>query len=329
MAYLKTGNRISLLPLTQFCGKAAALSEAHGAGRPAAMSTAFHALKADPGSEDTRRKLLSLTKEEQNEIMLWPTPTDVLLSSGALQYANADKELAVGLDEDGNYVAEGPCLTSGTLDMAWVVGDIAYIGDIKKTQWTVPTPDTLQLLTYGWAYARKRGVHRFTVGLWIAEDGEWIWSDKAIDMESFEGMELWETIKHAASNTDKGASTGPHCSSCYGRLYCAEHLAPAEFAETWLAPITTGAEISSENLSELLVTAERIAGLIEKVKEHAKEAAKRGIILKHPVTGQVYKPSLCKGRESLNLPKLLAEYPQATKFIERGNPYFRTTWRKP
>jgi hypothetical protein len=329
VTYLKTGNRISLLPIAQFCGKAAALSEAHGAGRPAAMSTAFHALKADPGSDDTRRKLLSLTQEERNEISLWPTPTDVILSSGTLRYADMDKECPVGLDTQGEYVSEGPCLTSGTLDMGRVLGDTAYIGDIKKTQWTVPTPDTLQLLAYGWAYAKKNGVHKFTVGLWIAEDGEWIWSDKIVDMTSFEGMELWETIKHAASQTDGQANTGPHCRSCYGRLHCAEHLAPADLAETWLAPIAGQTILDPEKLVAMLLVAERVSDLIDQVKEHAKEAAKRGIVLKHPVTGQVFKPGLCKGRESLNLPKLLTEYPDATKFIERGNPYFRTTWRKP
>jgi hypothetical protein len=329
VTYEKRGNRISLLPITRYCGYAADLSEKHGAGRAAAMSSAFHAKLADPSGADTKRKLLSLNEREQQDIATWNPPGDAIVFGDSISYADSEKELPVGLDDDGNYVESGHCLTAGTLDMGWVRRDLAIVGDIKKERFTVESPDTLQLQAYAWAYARKNGLSKFLTGIWVATDGEWIWSDRIIDMDSFEGLEIWETIKHAANQTGVAPSPGEHCRSCYGRLHCGEHLAPAAFAESWLAPATRG-ELEPEALVKMLVTAERIEALIDKVKEHAKEAVLRGAVLKHPTTGKVYRSTTCEGRASFNVAALAADHPELVKlYMRRGNPYHRFTWGKP
>lgn len=324
--YLKTGNRISLLPITRFCGKSGVLSEEHGAGRPAAMSTAFHARMADPSSEDTRRKLLLLTEKERQDISLWKKPADVPIWGGQiLSYSTAEKEVPVALSQAGDFVENGECLTSGTLDMGWVLPGVVYVGDIKKSRWTVDGPDTLQLQAYAWAYARKHQRTRFATGIWIAEEGEWQWSEE-VDMESFKGLETWELIAHAASNRDPEARTGPHCSGCYARLHCAEHLAPAALAETWLAPATKG-EIEPGELVSMLLVAERVQALIERVKEHAQIAVDRGVELRAP-DGRVYKAIHCKGRDGFDYPALLRDHPEMNKYFFKGKPYFQHRWSK-
>lgn len=328
MSYTKTGNRVSLLPVSQFCGKAAKLSEEHGAGRAAAMSTAFHAKLADPGSPDTRAKMAGLSDKEREQIALWKAPTDFELFGETLKYMDAEKEVPVGLTAEGEFVDNGECLTSGTLDMGWVRPGLAIVADIKKERFTVESPDTLQLRAYAWAWAKAHQITKFLTGIWVATEGEWIWSDAIVDMESFEGLELWETIKHAASNTSGQASTGDHCRSCYGRLHCAEHLAPIELASTWLAPATRG-DIEIDELTQMLVMAERIEGMIDKVKEHVKEAVLRGAVIKHPTSGKVYKPTTVAGRSSMNIPLLLKDHPDMTKYMRRGNPYERFAWGKP
>lgn len=325
--YVKTGNRISLLPVSRYCGLAAKLSEEHGAGRAAAMSSAFHAQTA--GAPDAKAKLAQLTPKELAEISNWTKPTPAMLNGERLTYETADKEQVVGLTKDGEWADSGEVLTCGTLDFAWVRDGVAYIGDMKKSRWTTSGPDSLQLLTYGWAWAKKHGCHSFCVGLWIIEDAEWQWSDKVYRVDDFDALDLWSLIAHAASNTDGQASFGAHCSDCYGRLHCPEFVAPASLAETVLAPAVAGGPIDDPvKLAELYAFCERVEGLIEVVKEQAKEAARRGVTLTHPVSGKVLKFSACKGRESLNQAKLFEAMPEARRFVERGQGYSRATWSK-
>lgn len=336
MSYVKTGARISLLPISQFCGLAVKLSEAHGAGRAAAMSSAWHAKAA--GADDAALKLSRLTPEERAAIEQWKKPTPVKVLGVELTYEGAEKEQPVGLTGDGNYAADGEVVTCGTLDFAWIVdhpdpfiGRVAVIGDLKKTRWASSGPDSLQLLTYGYAWAKKHGCRAFITGLWIIEDEEWQWSEKVYELDSFAELDLFYRIKSAALNTTGEAAFGEHCSSCYGRLHCPEHTLPAQFAETVLAPVAADSGLINDGarLGELFAFAERVAPLIEKAKELAKEAARRGTQVRHPVSGKVLGFVKCKSPEALNKAKLFAEMPTATKFLERGNGYERMVWSKP
>lgn len=292
------------------------------------MSSAFHAVAA--GAPDAKAKLARLTDKEQSEIATWRKPDDVIVGSQVLTYAEALKEQPVGLTASGEWAESGEVVTCGTLDFAWVNDDTCYVADIKKTQWASSGPDSLQLLGYGYAWAKKNACSKFCVGLWLVEEQEWRWSDTIYSVDGFDSLDLWERIKHAALNTTGEASFGDHCSSCYGRLYCGEYLAPAAFVDTWLSPASVGGAIDdAAKLGEMLSMVRRVEGLIEKVKDTAKEAVRRGVQVTDPATGEVFKAISCKGRESLNQGKLFEAMPEAKRFVERGEGYTQMRWVKP
>lgn len=325
--YQLRGNRISALPVSQYCGLSAKLGAEHGAGRAAAMSSAFHARAA--GAPDAKEKMARLTTKEQNEISLWKTPTPITVFGHELTYEAADKEQPVGLTVAGEWADSGEVVTCGTLDFAWVVDDCAYVADMKKTQWASSGPDSLQLLCYGYAWAKKHGLPRFCVGIWLIEEAEWRWSSTVYSVEGFDSLDLWEHIVYAALNTTGEASFGPHCSDCYSRLHCPEYVLPAALADSKLSPATLGGAIDDPiKLGEMLAYIRRVEAIIERAKDHAKEAVRRGLVVVDPTTGETLKAIACKGRESLNQSKLFAAMPDATKFIERGDSYSQMRWVK-
>jgi len=325
VSYSKIGNRISLLPVVQYCQLAGKLSEEHGAGRAAAVSSAFHDREA--GAADAKEKLARLTPNELETLETWKRPSDVTVNGHVLTYAAADKEQPVGLTLTGEFAESGEVVTCGTLDFAWVHDGVAYVGDMKKSAWTTSGPDSLQLLAYGYAWAKKHGCHSFCVGLWIIEYAEWRWSDKVYGLDDFESLDLWGRIMYAALNVGTEANFGDHCRNCYGRLHCPEYTAPAALADTVLSPAAVGGAIDDPaKLLALLEYCERIEPMIEKVKEHARECARRGVPLKRK--GQVLRFNRCRGRESLNKAKLFAALPEATKFIERGEDFDMMRWVK-
>lgn len=326
-AYVKSGNRISLLPVSRFCGLAAKLSEQHGAGRAAAMSSAFHAHAS--GAPDAKAKLAQLTPQELTTISTWEKPTPVTVNGEELTYETADKEQPVGITADGEWAESGEVVTCGTLDFAWCRARIAYIADMKKSRWTTSGPDSLQLLAYGWAWAKKHGCHSFCVGLWIIEDSEWQWSSKVYSVTDFDALDLWSAIKHAALNNDGQASFGAHCGSCYARLHCPEWTMPAAMADTVLGAVAQGGELSPDKLAEAVEYVQRIKGVIERVEEQAREAVRRGVPVVHPVTGKAWKPTPTKGRESLDQQALFVAMPEAKRFIKRGESFMTFRWVKP
>lgn len=326
MSYRKIGNRISLLPISQYCGLSAQLSEAHGAGRAAAMSSAFHALAA--GMPNARELFFRLSPEEQITVSTWSTPSPVTVMGQELTYEEALKEQPVGLNVGGEFAPDGDVVTCGTLDFGWVVADIAYVADMKKTPWTTSGPDSLQLLTYGYAFAKQHKCRVFCVGLWIIEDAEWRWSDETYSVDDFEALDLWARIKGAALNTSGEANFGKHCSDCYGKLHCPEFVAPASLAETVLAPICEGGPIDDgKKLGEMLAYVQRVKSLIERAEELAKDAAQRGVKVVHPATGKSLVFTRCKGRAALDRERLFEEIPEAKNYMKRGADYFRSAWK--
>jgi hypothetical protein len=333
VTYRLVGNRVSLLPIAAHCGLASKLASQHGAGRAAALSSAFHAKTA--GASDASEKLARLTPEELDQIQDWAKPTPVTIQGVSCTYEKALKEQPVGLDENGEWIYDGDAVTCGTLDFAWAVpmndglGGIAVVADMKKSTWTTSGPDSLQLLTYGYAQAKRWGFSRFMVGLWIIESAEWVWSPTIYTVEGFDGLDLWGRIYHAAMNRSDEASYGEHCSSCYARLHCPEYTAPAALADTVLAPATVdGAIDDPEALGRLLAYCERTEAMIKKVKDHAKEAARRGLLVKHPETGKELAFIRCKSPEALDRVALFAAMPEAKRFMKRGDGYQRAMWQK-
>lgn len=328
--YLMRGARISQLPVSAFCGLSAKLSAEHGAGRAAAMSSAFHAKSA--GAPDAKEKLSRLTPKELNEIAMWKAPTPVTVAGAELTYEAAAKEQPVGLTINGEWADSGEVVTCGTLDFAWDLPqlDAVAVADMKKSSWASSGPDSLQLLAYGYAWAKKHGRSRFCVGIWLIEEAEWRWSETIYSVEGFDSLDLWERIVYAALNVTGEASHGPHCSDCWSRLHCPEHVLPATLADSVLNPATLGGAIDdAAKLGEMLAFIRRVEPIIERAKEHAKEAVKRGLVVTDPTTGEILKSIQCSGKESLNQAKLFAAMPEATRFVERGNPYTQTRWVKP
>lgn len=327
------GWRMSALPVAQFCGKSAELGQRYGAGRGAAMGSAFHSRCAD--EPDADKLAASLSHEELEEIATWHRPSDVDLGDGViLTYADADKEGTLALDLDGEYCEpkDPRCVTVGHYDFAWVVTldgmRTAYVADIKRSEWTTSEgAQSLQLLAYGVAYASKHNCDAFCVGIFAATEGEWQWGD--IHEMLFDGPAVAERVVHAALN--KEVSTGGHCSNCYVRLHCAEHLMPAEVAkhikEFTMAtdsaePITTQAEaLKHIRLAEAMETMAKAA------KGHAREYARRygGIEDGDAFYGMVES----KGRKSFKGTQFAEKHPELyEEFSKRGPPTFGFRWLK-
>lgn len=326
----RVGNRISLLPISEFCGKAPVLSEQYGAGRAAAMSSAFHAAQA--GAPDAPALASRLTDVEREEIAGWHSPATVVLHPGCtLDYQHAEKEVEVVLQE-------GELDIVGHVDFAWIYDDafdgfdgrIAYVADIKKSVWTTTEgPESLQLHGYGMAYAKARGCDAYVTGLWCATEGEWLWAKEMVVLDSDRGRAILERIKFAAENRSDEASTGEHCGRCWSRMHCPEHLLPAALGETWLAPVAEGGDISLVDAS-FIHKLGALEKMIDVAKEQAKAAVKRGLLrVRDPETGKIWAPVETKGRVSVDAGKLKAELgDDAKRFMRQGAPYDQFRWVK-
>lgn len=325
------GHRMSSLPVAQFCGKAAPLSEKYGAGRAAVMSSYFHAACAfDPKAKTLA---LQLTPEDLEEVKEWHSPQTVRLYDGAitLDYESAEKELEVALNAQGEYT-EAPALetaiTIGHLDFAWPKlfngRTVVFVADIKKSKWTVSGPDSLQILTYGWAYAKKVGAEAFVPGIWAAQEGEWIWGDW-FDMTDLDSLDLWQRIRHAALN-DGDANTGPHCRNCYARMHCPEYLFPKDTTGA-LAAFSEGREPTPLEVADAYLSAQAMEDIAKRIKDNAKEHARRGgeIIA---ADGRRLVMSERAGRAGFDAKGLAAKHPELAKeFVTRGEPYVVPMWK--
>ncbi len=328
---------MSSLPRAQFCGLAPKLESEFGVGRAADLSSAFHASCAE--APETEKLMKRLTDEEMQEIMQWHRPTDVTVEEGVvLQYAYADKELTVGLDEHGAYTDdESVAVSWGHLDMAWVVEldnrRIAYVADIKRSEYTVEEgPDSLQLHAYGLAYASKHNCDGYVLGIWGAVEGTWWWGEYVDLYES-----PWETVKAAALNQSERASTGIHCRSCYGRMHCPEYLMPA------IQLVTIGGSPESERtqvLADFMEPGGLNAGnaltafqlyksaddLVKIMKKQIMEYVRRHGI-EDPEKGKTYKMIQTRGREGVSVKALRESMGKdAEKHIKRGGGFDSPKW---
>ncbi len=317
-------NRMSSLPQAQYCGLAPRLGEQFGAGRPAAMSTAFHAMCAGD-----RSLLHRLTDAERKEVESWQPPPDLAMPPHVLKYAEADKELEVCLDAFGQACEPADAITVGHLDFGWHFGTTAYVGDIKKSRWTAADgTDLLQLHAYGMAYAQLRSCSAYVVGIWLPVDGEWIWTEEPVLLGSAEHARIWGEIRAAALNTSATGSTGPHCSSCYSRTHCPEWSLPAALAPTVLGPIVLGKMPSPEEAGRLVKLLSTYDELADKAKRQLKVWVERGEL--EVIDGaKKWVPVECKGRESIDREKLEAELGDgAARFVKRGANFEQMRWVK-
>jgi hypothetical protein len=323
-------NRPSSLDVARFCGLAPKLNAQYGSERSATMSTAFHALCAE--APEARQKFEALTEDEREEITTWHRPANVQLPDGTiLRYSEADREMVVGLDRNligftaatSDALAKNPAIvTAGTLDMAWAVNGVAYVGDIKKSAFTVDGPDTLQLAAYAFAYASLKGCHTFVRGLWIAEEGQWLWEAEPVALDSVRAFELGGSVLFAAQNNGE-ASRGSHCRKCYPRIHCPEYLASASSFKACSNP----ASLTDQEAVEELIRAKSAKEQAELAEENIKALARfrRGI---KDGKGKVYLPVVQDGRKTLDKPALEKKFGPLEGFMKQGKSFEAFRWVK-
>jgi hypothetical protein len=297
------------------------------------MSTYFHA-HCEGNVDKCAELLLSLTREEHEAIATWIAPTKVTFDDGLeLEYSGAIKETQVGFDARGRFCLDPEkAIAIGTLDMAWVVTfpdgrKVVYVGDIKKTQWTtLDGPDSLQLNGYGFALAAREGADAYCCGIWIAEEGRWVWGE-LVDLMGTTAATLWERVKHAAQNQGGEYRTGGHCRSCWSRMRCPAHLVPLDVTEA-LAPLG-GHEVTEEKVLEFYLLAKRAEDTVKVALDFCHEYARRQG-LHDASTGKKLMAVQCAGRESVNKEALLKEYPDARErgVFKKGQPYEQMRWVK-
>lgn len=331
------GWRMSMLPTTQFCGAAGRLAAGRGAGRAAAMSTHFHAKCA---GDDTPEKawhvqatFARLTDRERDEVRTWQTPSDVVIDGGevVLRHSESERELELGLDWLGEYTDDQEAaITWGHMDFGWTVQRgvtlVAYVADVKKSRWSASGPDSLQLHAYARAYAKKRGATHYVTGLWIATDGEWLWSTEEIAVDGPVAGDLWDRIYHAATNDTGEFSTGDHCDGCWQRLHCSAHCLPAALVDTWLAPVAEGQVPDAAQATEMLVRLQRAEKVFEKARENIAQWVKRGE-LRIETEKKVWAACETKGSLSLDRKAVARDLPRPLdEYMSRGPSYFQMRW---
>lgn len=318
-------NRISRLPIAEFCGRSAELDV--GSSRVAVMGSAFHAM-CEGDSAKIAKLLMLLSPEEVDEVHRWKKPTKVTFDDGTeLSYDSAEKETEVGFDAQGRHTTGEKAIAIGHIDMSWIRHTVAYVGDIKKQRWTtLDGPDSLQLAGYGFALAAREGCTHFCPGLWYAEEGEWSWGS-LVDLESSEAADLWARIVHAAMNVGGEFYTGGHCRSCYSRLRCPAYLVPVESTHA-LAPLA-GHEVTNAQVLALLHAKQRAETTLEAVDAYLKEYARRTPIY-DPETKRKYCAVQCSGRESIDVDAILRDCPDARQrgWFKKGRPYPMMRWIK-
>lgn len=343
--YKRTGHRVSLLPLTRFCGHASKVADLTGHSRAAAVSSAYHAKMA--GEPKAARLLALLTDEERATVESWATPVDLTFVEAndngqgselvTLAFADAEKEVLVGCDDYGGWAdpTTQDVFLRGYVDFYWIVTladgrRVLYVVDIKKGRYTASGPDSLQLLPYAFALASKHQCDAFVTGLWIAEDGEYWWSPAMVDLQSQEAARLWMLVMHAAMNRNPEPVTGAHCGECFGRLKCVAWTLPAAHAETILGPACEGAPITPDAALKLVLHIQAVEKTLEQAKKHMQEYVKRGGVVADPTTGKVWGPVKARGREKVDLERLKTDLGDDwSKYVSRGEPSVRIQWLNP
>lgn len=324
-AHVRQGNRVSLLPIAQHCGKAAELSQRYGAGRAAAMSQAFHATAA--GAPNARELFARLTEDEAREVASWKKPSTVIMGDIVLDYDRATAiEAEVVLDL-------GDVKSVGHVDFAWDIAtnglSIAFAADIKKTVWTTDDgPESLQLHGYGRALADLWECDGYCLGIWLATEGEWLWAKRWVMRGTEEWNTIGERLRYAALHQSGEASTGEHCRHCWSRLHCPEHLLPAAMADTYLAPLAEGGDITLIDHT-LVLRLQAMRELAEAALKQCKAAVEQGgHKVRDPESGKVWAPTVSKGKESVDVDLLKKELGEgAGRYIKQGAPYSQMRWK--
>lgn len=299
--------RFSSLPIRQLCGKAHTLDL--GAGRAAAISTAFHARMA--ALEDPKHKpaadaaLAKLTQSERDELDDWKPVEPLEYGFARLKYGAGGvpfiAESPFALKRDGSPCDKGDpdAMVEGTPDMVWNLGGVVVIGDIKKTRFA-SRPDSLQLHGYGFAVAKMLGAKGYALAIWIAEEARW-WLGPTVMLDTDEADLIWLDIVHASTHEATEFSTGSHCFDCWGRLRCPAHMVATD--DGLVVPGTDSPTPTPDVLVDMLVRAKRFEDLAESIKSYCKAHVRQNGPI-HDGKGKVWKGIATAGRESTSVKKV-------------------------
>lgn len=328
------GHRMSALPHAQLCGLSAHLGRQYGAGRSAAMGSAFHALCS---GLEAKKWCGRLTDEELAEVRSWHKPAPFLCNGLTYQYETALVESEVRVDVDGRYTTDDArALTVGHPDMRWhgtthAGRRLLIVGDIKRSHWTAK-PDSLQLLAYAYAAAKAdeatgllEELPIVVVGVWSATDGTWRWAPELDLADPFVEARVWFQIK-AAAEAGPDATTGDHCSSCYSRLHCKE----------WFAPLVDGLEgfregerLTPEQAESWLLKIKAVEDTAERIKRNIQAQSREAGGFSR-ADGKRYLPTLQSGSVRFDAKEFAKDFPELHQSYQRqGSPFEKWMWRKP
>lgn len=328
------GNRMSSLPIAQFCAHGPRLSQM-GSGRAAATSNCGHAKWAgDPKWQDLYARL---TPDEQNEVDGWIKPATIVLdadSGVAFEYDAGEREIEVALNLDGEHcLADDPaCISVGHIDCAQVCEyggtRVALVVDLKRSEYT-SSVDSLQLQAYLLAYASLHGCDMGCVGIWNLTDGEWMWGEmQDLGVFSDTAAAMRARVVQSALHTEGDYATGSHCRGCYGRDRCPAHLMPPDLAHTSLAPFCEPgglATLDDDQRGQLLLDCKRAEDTIKRVQDACKAAQAQG--LRFTDGSKEWRSVHSKGRVGFNSKALEADDPETfRKYVTIGKGFETYKW---
>lgn len=335
--------RISSLPTSEFCSRVDKIGQ-DVASTQAERSTVFHEY-CDTGKWP--EGLRSLPEADREEIGNWRVPMPFVYKVGsnvthALQYREAIRESRVALDSSFNYVDVPPevaqddianlypqVMIVGHLDMAWVVGDLVIICDIKSSIFAVPERcESLQLHGYGLALAVKLNKPRYLTAIWDASDAQYYVNPNGpVELDGFEAEVIRDRIRLAASERDGGFRVGEHCSGCWKRSRCPAHL--VDVPEGEFKAILSG-QATQKDVRQAIIKLKQQKDLVKEVEKSVKSwVDQHGPVISEDGKKH-YRCELRSGKLSTDYDRIARELgvKDLDGFKKRGNDYQEYAWRK-
>ena len=333
--------RISSLPTAEYCPQVDKIG-LNVETTQSARSTIFHAY-CDTGKWPA--ELRTLPEADIEEISKWRVPIPFVYKVGnvthALQYREAARETRVALDKDFNYVRVDPeipqaeiatkhpeVMIVGHLDMAWVIGDLVIICDIKSSIFAVKDRcDSLQLHGYGIALATFLGKPRYLTSIWDASDGRYYVSGHAFELDGFEVDEIKDRIRVAATDRDGDFRTGVHCSGCWKRSHCPAHL--VDVPEGEFSALLSG-KAREADVRQALVKLKQMGDLTNRIGQACKDwVAQHGPVRSEDGKRQ-YQCELRAGKDSLDKEAVQRALgvESLDEYMKKGKEFPVFDWRK-
>lgn len=333
--------RISSLPTAEFCPKVDKIGQDVETTQ-SSRSTVFHAY-CDSGKWPA--DLRTLPEADIEEISKWRVPMPFVYKTGsathALQYKEAHREKRVALDWEFRWVDVNPGLPQadiakahpevmivGHLDMAWAVGDLVIVCDIKSSIWAVKERcDSLQLHGYGMALAVALDKPRYLTAIWDASDGRYYVRNEAVEVDSFEAEEIRDRIKRASEERDGGFRTGTHCSGCWKRSHCPAHL--VDVPEGEFSALLSG-QAREKDVREALVKLKQLGDLTNRVGQACKDWVSQHGPVRSEDGKKQYQCELRSGKDSLDKDAVQRALgvENLDKYMKQGKDYPVFDWRK-